>query len=160
MSGFEILGAIASSMALAQAVKGTVKAIDFLRQASEMKKECNRLKNEILMIDYFILQAREQTNPMMPAQRLLGSSEYPIVTLATQELEGILEELNEIVKKYSRSRMAHDRKRYTDKMKWLSDASKIEELRERAQATKSNLHTAITFRVSSMVDRGNVRQEV
>lgn len=106
------------------------------------------------------MQARQQTDPMMPAQRLLGSAEYPLVTLATQELEEILEELNEIVKKYSRSRMAHDRKRYTDKMKWLSDASKIEELRERAQAMKSNLHTAITFRVSSMVDRGNVRQEV
>ncbi|RYC85674.1 hypothetical protein BFJ63_vAg11415 [Fusarium oxysporum f. sp. narcissi] len=106
------------------------------------------------------MQARQQTDLMMPAQRLLGSAEYPLVTLATQELEEILEELNEIVKKYSRSRMAHDRKRYTDKMKWLSDASKIEELRERAQAMKSNLHTAITFRVSSMVDRGNVRQEV
>ncbi|EWZ02636.1 hypothetical protein FOYG_01873 [Fusarium oxysporum NRRL 32931] len=106
------------------------------------------------------MQARQQTDLMMPAQRLLGSAEYPLVTLATQELEEILEELNEIVKKYSRSRMAHDRKRYTDKMKWLSDASKIEELRERAQAMKSNLHTAITFRVSSMVDRGNVRLEV
>ncbi|RKK26057.1 hypothetical protein BFJ66_g8295 [Fusarium oxysporum f. sp. cepae] len=106
------------------------------------------------------MQARQQTDLMMPAQRLLGSAEYPLVTLATQELEEILEELNEIVKKYSCSRMAHDRKRYTDKMKWLSDASKIEELRERAQAMKSNLHTAITFRVSSMVDRGNVRQEV
>ncbi|KAF4419316.1 hypothetical protein FACUT_11484 [Fusarium acutatum] len=160
MSGFEILGAIASSIALAQAVKGTVKAINFLRQASEMKKECDRLKSEILMIDYLIARTREQTDPMMPAQRLLGSAEYPIVSLVTQELEGILEELKEIVKKYSRSGMPHDRKRYTDKMKWLSDASKIEELRERAQATKSNLHTAITFRVSSMVDRGNMRQEV
>lgn len=51
MSGFEILCAIASSIALAQAVKGTVKAIDFLRQASEMKKECNRLMNEASVLD-------------------------------------------------------------------------------------------------------------
>ncbi|KAF5596509.1 endocytosis ankyrin repeat protein [Fusarium pseudoanthophilum] len=106
------------------------------------------------------MQAREQTDPMMPAQRLLGSPEHPLVSLTIQELEEILEELNQIVEKYSRSRKAHGPKRYTDKVKWLSDAGKIEELRERAQATKSNLHMAITFRVSSMVDRGNVRQEV
>ncbi|KAF5715656.1 endocytosis ankyrin repeat protein [Fusarium globosum] len=106
------------------------------------------------------MQAREQTDPMMPAQRLIGSPEHPLVSLTIQELEEILEELNEIVEKYSRSRKVHDPKRYTDKVKWLSDAGKIEELRERAQATKSNLHMAITFRVSTMVDRGNVRQEV
>jgi hypothetical protein len=112
------------------------------------------------MIDCFIMQARDQTDPMIPAQRLLGSAEHPLVSLTIQELEGILDELNEVVEKHSRSRKAHDPKRYTDKVKWLSDASKIEELRERARATKSNLHMAITFRVSSMVDRGNVRQEV
>ncbi|KAF5689638.1 endocytosis ankyrin repeat protein [Fusarium denticulatum] len=106
------------------------------------------------------MQAKEQTDPMMPAQRLLGCSEHPLVSLTIQELEEILEDLNEIVEKYSRCRKVHDPKRYTDKVKWLSDAGKIEELRERAQATKSNLHMAITFRVSSMVDRGNVRQEV
>ncbi|KAF4452969.1 hypothetical protein F53441_4200 [Fusarium austroafricanum] len=160
MSGLEILGAVASSIALVQAVKGTLKAIDFLRKNSEMKKECNKLRKEILMIDCFIMQAREQTDPMMPAQRLHGSIEHPLVTLTVQELEDILEELNDIVEKYSGSRKAHDPKRLTDKMKWFSDTSKIEELRERAQATKSNLHMAITFRVSSMVDRGNVRQEV
>ncbi|EWG42731.1 hypothetical protein FVEG_04475 [Fusarium verticillioides 7600] len=160
MSGLEILGAIASSIALVQAVQGTLKAIDFLRQNSDMKGECNKLRKEILMIDCFIMQAREQTDPMIPAQRLIGSPEHPLVSLTTQELEEISEELNEIVEKYSRSRKVHDPKRYTDKVRWLSDASKIEELRERAQATKSNLHMAITFRVSSMVDRGNVRQEV
>jgi hypothetical protein len=47
MSGLEILGAIASSIALAQAVKGTLKAVDFLRQNSEMKKECNKLSKEV-----------------------------------------------------------------------------------------------------------------
>ncbi|KLP20609.1 endocytosis ankyrin repeat protein Nuc-2 [Fusarium fujikuroi] len=160
MSGLEILGAIASSIALAQAVQGTLKAVDFLRQNSDIKRECNRLRKEILMIECFIMQAREQTDPMMPAQRLIGSPEHPLVSLTIQELEEILEGLDEIVDKYSRPRKVHDPKRYTDKVKWLSDAGKIEELRERVQATKSNLHMAITFRVSSMVDRGNVRQEV
>ncbi|KAL9573552.1 hypothetical protein ACKAV7_002096 [Fusarium commune] len=148
----EILGAIASSIALTQAVKGTLKAVDFLRQNSDMKKECEKLRKEILMIDCFIMQAREQTGQMMSAHRLLGIAEHPLVPLTIQEL-------NEIAEKYSRSRKAHDPKRYTDKVKWFSDASKIEGLQERAQATKSNLHMAITFRVSSMVDRGNVRQE-
>ncbi|KAF5674154.1 endocytosis ankyrin repeat protein [Fusarium heterosporum] len=161
MSGLEILGAIASSIALAQAVKGTLKAIDFLRQNSKMRKGCNNLRKEILMIEYFISQAKEQTSPMMPTQRILGiSSEHPLVSLTAMELEEILEELTKIVEKYSRSRKVHDPKRYTDKMKWFSEASKIEELGQRAQAIKTDLHIAITFRVSSMVDRGNVRQEV
>jgi hypothetical protein len=112
------------------------------------------------MIEYFILQAKEQTDPMMPAQRLVGTTEHPLVSFTTQELEEILEELSDIVEKYSCSTKFHDPKRYTNKVKWFSEASKIEELHQRAQATKSNLHMAITFRVSSMVDRGNVRQEV
>ncbi|KAI6762671.1 hypothetical protein HG530_008651 [Fusarium avenaceum] len=161
MSGLEILGAVASSIALAQAVKGTLKAVDFLRQNSEMKKGCNKLRKEILMIEYFILQAKEQTDLMMPTQRLVGTTaEHPLVSFTTQELEEILEELSEIVDKYSCSTKFHDPKRFTNKMKWFSETSKIEELHQRAQATKSNLHMAITFRVSSMVDRGNVRQEV
>ena len=108
------------------------------------------------MIECFIMQAQQQTG----VQQLLGSAEHPLVSLATEELEDILKELNEIVERYSHSRKAHDPKRYTDKMKWFTEASKIEELCDRAQATKSNLHMAITFRVSSMVDRGNMRQEV
>ncbi|RBR23111.1 uncharacterized protein FIESC28_04106 [Fusarium coffeatum] len=161
MSGLEVLGAVASSIALVQAVKGTLKAVDFLRQNSEMKKQCNNLRREqILIIEYFIMQAQQQTCQTNPAQQLLGSAEHPLVSLATEELEDILKELNEIVEKYSHSRKAHDPKRYTDKMKWFTEASKIEELCDRAQATKSNLHMAITFRVSSMVDRGNMRQEV
>lgn len=43
----EVLGAVASSIALVQAVKGTLKAVDFLRKNSEMKKECNNLKREV-----------------------------------------------------------------------------------------------------------------
>jgi len=108
------------------------------------------------MIECFIMQAQQQT----AQQQLLGSAEHPLVSLATEELEDILKELNKIVESYSHSRKVHGPKRYTDKMKWFSEASKIEELRDRAQATKSNLHMAITFRVSSMVDRGNMRQEV
>ena len=108
------------------------------------------------MIECFIMQAQQQT----AQQQLLGSAEHPLVSLATEELEDILKELNKIVERYSHSRKVHDPKRYTDKMKWFTEASKIEELRDRAQATKSNLHMAITFRVSSMIDRGNMRQEV
>ncbi|RFN55143.1 hypothetical protein FIE12Z_655 [Fusarium flagelliforme] len=156
MSGLEILGAVASSIALVQAVKGSLKAIDLLRQNSEMKKQCNNLRREIIMIECFIMQAQQQT----AQQQLLGSAEHPLVSLATEELEDILKELNKIVERYSHSRKVHDPKRYTDKMKWFTEASKIEELRDRAQATKSNLHMAITFRVSSMIDRGNMRQEV
>ncbi|KAH7191883.1 ankyrin repeat-containing domain protein [Fusarium flagelliforme] len=107
-----------------------------------------------------ILGAVASSIALTAQQQLLGSAEHPLVSLATEELEDILKELNKIVERYSHSRKVHDPKRYTDKMKWFTEASKIEELRDRAQATKSNLHMAITFRVSSMIDRGNMRQEV
>ncbi|KAK6702110.1 hypothetical protein SNK04_012016 [Fusarium graminearum] len=160
MSGLEILGAVATSISLVEAVKGMLRAVDFLRQNSAVKKECNNLRREILMIECFIMQAQQQTDPTMPAQRLLGPTEHPLVSLAVEELEDILNELNKIVEKYSNYRKANDPKRYIDKMKWFSEATKIDELRERSQAIKSNLHMAITFRVSSMVDHGNIRQEV
>ncbi|KAK6699123.1 hypothetical protein SNK05_011942 [Fusarium graminearum] len=160
MSGLEILGAVATSISLVEAVKGMLRAVDFLRQNSTVKKECNNLRREILMIECFIMQAQQQTDPTMPAQRLLGPTEHPLVSLAVEELEDILNELNKIVEKYSNYRKANDPKRYIDKMKWFSEATKIDELRERSQAIKSNLHMAITFRVSSMVDHGNIRQEV
>ncbi|KAH6966108.1 hypothetical protein EDB82DRAFT_480447 [Fusarium venenatum] len=149
MSGLEILGAVASSIALAQAVKGTLKAVDFLRQNSE-----------ILMIECFIMQAQQQADPTMLAQRLLGSTEHSLVSLAVEELEDILKELNHVVEKYSNYRKLNDPKRFMDKVKWFSEANKIDELRERSQARKSNLFMAITFRVSPIVDHGSIRQEV
>ncbi|KAF5010229.1 hypothetical protein FDECE_3588 [Fusarium decemcellulare] len=159
MSGLEILGAIASSIALAQAVNGTIKAVNLLREIREIQKQCDGLKREVVTINGFIQDAKRQTNqpshsPETPPQ------EHPSVALATRELEEILQELNRVVAKYQHPRKWHDPKRITNKIQWAFEAKKIEELQRQAQTTKANLHTAVTFRVSSMVERIDVRQEV
>ncbi|RSL93267.1 hypothetical protein CDV31_014790 [Fusarium ambrosium] len=141
MSGLEILGAVASSIALAQAVQGTIKAI--------------------VTIDGFIIEAMRQTGlPLRPPPPPGTTQEHPMVSLAVQELEGVLEALNQIVSKYSNNRKWHDPRRITRKMQWLTESKKIEELARKAQNTKLNLHLAITLRTSSSVDRIGTQQEV
>ncbi|KAJ3528187.1 hypothetical protein NM208_g10319 [Fusarium decemcellulare] len=157
MSGLEILGAIATSIALAQAVSGTIKAVNLLREIREIQKQCDGLKREVVTINGFIQDAKRQTShpshsPETPPQ------EHPSVTLATRELEEILKEINRVVDKYQRPHKWPQR--ITNKLQWAFEAKKIEELQRQAQTTKANLHTAVTFRVSSMVERIDVRQEV
>ncbi|RSL98645.1 hypothetical protein CEP52_010207 [Fusarium oligoseptatum] len=118
MSGLEILGALASSIALAQAVQGTIKAI--------------------VTIDGFIIEAMRQTGlPLRPQPPPGTTQEHPMVSLAVQELKGVLEALNQIVSKYSNNRKWHDPRRIARKMQWLTESKKIEELARKAQNTKT-----------------------
>ncbi|KAI8657928.1 hypothetical protein NCS57_01172700 [Fusarium keratoplasticum] len=161
MSGLEILGAVASSIALAQAVQGTIKAVNLLREIRQIRQQCDDLKKEIVTIDGFILEAMRQTGlPLRPQPPPGTTQEHPMVSLAVQELQGILEALNQIVSKYSNDRKWHDPRRITRKMQWLTESKKIEELARKAQNTKLNLHLAITLRTSSSVDRVGTQQEV
>ncbi|WAO94244.1 Hypothetical protein NCS54_01181800 [Fusarium falciforme] len=142
MSGLEILGAVASSIAL-------------------IRQQCDGLKKEIVTIDGFILEAMRQTGlPLCPQPPPGTTQEHPMVSLAVQELQGILEALNQIVFKYTNDRKWHDPRRIARKMQWLSEGKKIEELGRKARETKHDLHLAITLRTSSSVSRIGTQQEV
>ncbi|KAF4970415.1 hypothetical protein FZEAL_10039 [Fusarium zealandicum] len=161
MSGLEILGAVASSVALAQAVEGTLKALNILREIRNIQRQCDSLKHEILTIEGFIFTAKQHMGPpSYPNDTLETLDEHPLVSLTVQDLQGILKELSQIVGKYPDSRSWQGPRRLTKKIQWVFEARKIEELRAKAQTTKSDLHLAITFRVSSMVERIGIRQEV
>jgi hypothetical protein len=82
--------------------------------------------------------------------------------LAVHDLEEILNELNRIVNKYAYpiAKRWHDPRRITKKVQWIVEARKIEGLREKAKSTKLDLHMAISFRLSSMVEGMDTRQEV
>ncbi|RSL60626.1 hypothetical protein CEP54_006655 [Fusarium duplospermum] len=155
MSGLEILGAVASSIALAQAVQGTIKAVNLLREIRQIRQQCDELKNEARSIHFYLfsLPLRPQPPPGM-------TQEHPTVSRAIQELQGIQEALDQIVSKYSNDRKWHDPRRIARKMQWLSESKKIEELARKAQNTKLNLHFAITLRTSSSIDRIGTQQEV
>jgi hypothetical protein len=47
MSGLEILGAVASSIALAQAVEGALKLVNLLREIREIRQQCDELRKEV-----------------------------------------------------------------------------------------------------------------
>ncbi|KAM6521920.1 hypothetical protein FALCPG4_011620 [Fusarium falciforme] len=161
MSGLEILGAVASSIALVQAVQGTIKAVNLLREIRQIRQQCDGLKKEIVTIDGFILEAMRQTGlPLCPQPPPGTTQEHPMVSLAVQELQGILEALNQIVFKYTNDRKWHDPRRIARKMQWLSEGKKIEELGRKARETKHDLHLAITLRTSSSVSRIGTQQEV
>ncbi|KAI8714790.1 hypothetical protein NCS52_01199800 [Fusarium sp. LHS14.1] len=161
MSGLEILGAVASSVALAQAVQGTIKAVNLLREIRQIQQQCDDLKKEIVTIDGFILEAMRQTGlPLRPQPPPGMTEEHRMVSLAVHELQEILGALNLIICKYSTDRKWHDPRRITRKMQWLSESKKIEGLARKAQNTKLNLHLAITLRTSSSVERIETQQEV
>lgn len=54
MSGLEILGAVASSIALAQAVQGTIKAVNLLREIRHIQQQCDDLKKEVNSIHFHL----------------------------------------------------------------------------------------------------------
>ncbi|KAL2677252.1 hypothetical protein Neosp_011020 [[Neocosmospora] mangrovei] len=60
MSGLEILGAVASSIALAQAVQGTIKAVNLLREIRQIRQQCDDLKKEAVQELQGILKALNQ----------------------------------------------------------------------------------------------------
>ncbi|KAJ4233100.1 hypothetical protein NW759_001884 [Fusarium solani] len=160
MSGLEILGAVASSIALAQAVQGTIKAVNLLREIRHIQQQCDDLKKEIVTIDRFIREAMRQTGLHLRSQPPPGTTrEHPMVLPIVQELQGILEALNQIVSKYSNDRKWHDPRRIARKMQWLSESKKIEELARKAQNTKLDLQFAITLKTSSLVDKIGTQQE-
>ncbi|KAI8659895.1 hypothetical protein NCS56_01207800 [Fusarium sp. Ph1] len=161
----EALGSWASdrliNFALAQAVQGTIKAVNLLREIRQIQQQCDDLKKEIVTIDGFILEAMRQTGlPLRPQPPPGTTQEHPMVSLAIQELQGILEALNQTVSKYTNDRKWHDPRRIARKMQWLYESKKIEVLARKAQDTKHDLHLAITSRTSSSVDRIGTQQEV
>ncbi|KAM0433922.1 hypothetical protein ACHAPT_003866 [Fusarium lateritium] len=161
MSGLEVLGAVASSIALAQAVKGTITAVNLLREIRQIRQQCDDLKREIVIIDSFILEARRQTGLPSSSQPPSGTTQqHPLVSLAVQELQEISEALNQIVSEYSNDRKWHDPKRIAKKIQWLFESKKIEELGRRAQNTKITLHFATNIRAFSSIDRLIAQNEV
>ena len=58
MSGLEILGAVASSIALAQAVQGTIKAVNLLREIRQIRQQCDDLKKEVRSVHLYLFHDR------------------------------------------------------------------------------------------------------
>lgn len=61
MSGLEILGAVASSVALAQAVQATIKAVNLLRGIHQIQQQCDDLKKEAGSIHFHLLSDTTNT---------------------------------------------------------------------------------------------------
>ncbi|KAH6896019.1 hypothetical protein B0T10DRAFT_479317 [Thelonectria olida] len=149
MSGLEILGALASSIAVAQSLEATVKAINLLRNISEIQQQCDDLKKEIVMIDTFILEAKHNALPFSPEPSMNRPNEHPLIAQTAMRLSEIVIELNKILDRCTNG--TRDLKLKLKKWKWVCERQAIEGLRDKARDTKSDLQTAIQFRLVSMV---------
>ncbi|KAM5344313.1 hypothetical protein ACJ41O_012850 [Fusarium nematophilum] len=160
MSGLEILGAVASSIAIGQAVNGTRKAVKKLREIRHIRQHCDNLAKEIALIELFIKSASQHASPRGRAPRPSGpQEEYQLVSLTVQELDEIRKELDEIVDKYANPSRPHVGIRMKEKAEWLIEGQKIEELRQKAQKTRTDLGMGINFLVMSMIGGMAVQQE-
>ncbi|RSL66563.1 hypothetical protein CEP54_003717 [Fusarium duplospermum] len=160
MSGLEILGAVASCIAIGQAVKGSLKAVNKLREVRHIRQQCDDLAKEITLIDLLVQSANQHANPRAhPSHPSRPVEECQLVSLTVRELEEIRKELDRIVDKYANPSRPHVGIRMKEKAQWLSAGRKIGELKQKAQKTRSDLGTGINLLVLSMVGGLAVRQE-
>ncbi|RSL39934.1 hypothetical protein CEP53_013703 [Fusarium sp. AF-6] len=160
MSGLEILGAVASCIAIGQAVKGSLKAVHKLREVRHIRQQCDDLAKEITLIDLLVQSANQYANPRAhPPHPSRPVEECQLISFTVRELEDIRKELDRIVDKYAHPSRPHVGIRMKEKAQWLSAGRKIGELKQKAQKTRSDLGTGINFLVLSMVGGLAVRQE-
>ncbi|CCT72321.1 uncharacterized protein FFUJ_12175 [Fusarium fujikuroi IMI 58289] len=138
----EVLGAIASSIAVVQALAAGKHAVSIFREIPDIQKDFDYLMNELDMIKS-IAQAVSKMAPT--------AMEKDLITTAARNLHDITAELEALLRICSResdpdgNKMSKTRKR-----KWLVEKSDIKKLQQRMCQAKETLHFALnSSRVSS-----------
>ncbi|QGI85188.1 hypothetical protein CEK25_011917 [Fusarium fujikuroi] len=138
----EVLGAVASSIAVVQALAAGKHAVSIFREIPDIQKDFDYLMNELDMIKS-IAQAVSKMAPT--------AMEKDLITTAARNLHDITAELEALLRICSResdpdgNKMSKTRKR-----KWLVEKSDIKKLQQRMCQAKETLHFALnSSRVSS-----------
>ncbi|KAG4253461.1 hypothetical protein FPRO03_07421 [Fusarium proliferatum] len=138
----EVLGAVASSIAVVQALAAGKHAVSLFREIPDIQKDFDYLMNELDMIKS-IAQAVSKMAPTAMGKDL--------ITTAARNLHDITAEFEALLRICSResgpdgNKMSKTRKR-----KWLVEKSDIKKLQQRMCQAKETLHFALnSSRVSS-----------
>ncbi|KAF5250142.1 hypothetical protein FANTH_4624 [Fusarium anthophilum] len=138
----EVLGAVASSIAVVQALAAGKYAISLFREIPDIQKDFDYLMKELDMIK----SMAQAVSRMAPT-----ALEQDIITTAARNLNEITAELEALLRICSResgpdgNKMSKTRKR-----KWLVEKSDIKKLQQRMGQSKETLHFALnSSRISS-----------
>ncbi|PNP84775.1 hypothetical protein FNYG_01869 [Fusarium nygamai] len=138
----EVLGAVASSIAVVQALAAGKHAISLFREIPDIQKDFDYLMKELDMI-----------KSMVQAVSRIASSalEQDLINTAARNLNEITAELEALLRICSReSGPDGNRINRTSKRKWLVEKSDIKKLQQRMIQAKETLHFALnSSRVAS-----------
>ncbi|KAF5592415.1 ankyrin repeat PH and SEC7 domain protein [Fusarium subglutinans] len=138
----EVLGAVASSIAVVQALAAGKHAVSLFREIPDIQKEFDYLMKELDMIK----SMAQAVSRMAPT-----ALEQDLITTAARKLNEITAELEALLRICSRESGPDGNKRSKKrKRKWLVEKSDIKKLQQRMGQSKETLHFALnSSRVSN-----------
>ncbi|KAM5362106.1 hypothetical protein ACJZ2D_012697 [Fusarium nematophilum] len=138
----EVLGAVASSIALGQAIAAGRHIVNTIRQLPEIQDEFDDLKSDIIIVTAMLDDAQRARYASSTAGEIL-------MQRTAQRLQEINDGLQELVARCGRE--SSDKTVKAKKRRWLLEGDKLQKLREKAMDAKMNLHYALTSQTSDMM---------
>ncbi|RBQ74968.1 hypothetical protein FVER14953_04475 [Fusarium verticillioides] len=131
----EVLGAVASSIAVVQALAAGKHVISVFREIPDIQKDFDYLMKELEMIK----SMAQAVSRMAPAEMEQG-----LINTAARNLNDITAELEALLRICSReSGPEGSEMNKTRKRKWLVEKSDIKKLQQRMNQAKETLHFAL-----------------
>ncbi|KAF4964827.1 hypothetical protein FSARC_7289 [Fusarium sarcochroum] len=132
----EVLGAVASSIAVLQALAAGKHVVNLIREIPDIQSDFDNLMKELGLI-----RSMTEVVSGMPSTPLVQG----LIKSATDDLERILGELDTLLQSCAREIDQQDKKVWrTRKRKWLFEGSNIRKLQQRMANAKNTLLLAIT----------------
>ncbi|KAF7554895.1 hypothetical protein G7Z17_g2629 [Cylindrodendrum hubeiense] len=142
MSGLEILGALASSIAVGQMLLAGRSVASLIRGIPEIQSECEALRDEIDLIASLVEGTRKTAESLSHGDDSTHRLDDSLIARSAQTVTEMVDELKAIID--SCTEKIGDDKWKARKRKWIMKEKKMEKLRLKAERAKSTLHMAMT----------------
>ncbi|KAH6953196.1 hypothetical protein DER45DRAFT_372632 [Fusarium avenaceum] len=138
----EVLGAVASSIAVIQALAAGKHVVSLIREMPEIQKDFEYMMKELGLVRSMVQAVRS----MSPTD-----FEQDLIDNACGNLEEVTKQLEALLRKCAFETDQGDKKVWkTKKRKWLLDRSDIQKLQQRMGQAKETLHFAVTSSQTSL----------
>ncbi|KAG5662400.1 hypothetical protein KAF25_004818 [Fusarium avenaceum] len=138
----EVLGAVASSIAVIQALAAGKHVVSLIREMPDIQKDFEYMMKELGLIRSMVQAVRS----MSPTD-----FEQDLIDNACGNLEEITKQLETLLRKCAYKTEQGDKKVWkTKKRRWLLDRSDIQKLQQRMGQAKETLHFAVTSSQTSL----------
>ncbi|KAH7007310.1 hypothetical protein EDB80DRAFT_718576 [Ilyonectria destructans] len=132
----EVVGAVASCIALAQGLEAGLRMVGFFKSIPEIQQDYEALRKEIKSIGQLLRFSQ------LIADRGPDDDDSPLINDAIQQLKEIEGELTEFAT--SCSRLTKDQQEKARKRKWILQREKLEKLIKKSNNAKGDLRFAVT----------------